>query len=278
MIFITNKSICIFLTISFACFVLVGNARASLVSVSSDMALLELRFSSSEPLAELFWTDEWFGTVTAHAHDSDSASDDDFDDLLADNGAILAEAHTAHVNSLATYEVINGDLVAIDPTGQVSASTHSDLLLTDPFKFADGFSLADFDNYFLIFGGTLGDTVEVTFELDFIGQLWAEADAEGFFEMELAALLELQDLFGNVLDDDLIFDFQFGTNTTFHQDYVGTLSVTADLLYGEEYWLFAGADSEIYGVTVPEPATSMLLCFGLGLLGWRSKTNNTLKP
>jgi hypothetical protein len=55
-----------------------------------------------------------------------------------------------------------------------------------------------------------------------------------------------------------------GTNTSLHKEYTGTLSITTNLIYDEEYWLLAEADAEVYGATVPVPGT--LLLFGLGLV------------
>jgi hypothetical protein len=246
------------------------------VFASSDMAIFNLRFSSPDPNAQLIWTDEWFGTVAAHAHDTNSGSDDDYDDLLGNDGFITAQATTAHVNSEATYAVTNGDLVAIDPAGDIAANSHSDLEITHKHKQADGFAIGDFDNFFTVFGGTPGDAVDVTFELDYLGQLTGIADYEGFFEVTLEALLELQDVAGNLVADDLFFDSHSGTNTSFHQDYNGTLSATGTLLFDEEYWLFAEADSEIYGSTVPLPGTLLLTGLGLGMLGWRIRSTDTL--
>ncbi|MFC1602279.1 PEP-CTERM sorting domain-containing protein [Pseudomonadota bacterium] len=253
-----------------------GIAQAQFVSASSDMAISNLRFSSTDPRAELIWTDEWYGTVTAHAHDTDSGSADDFDELLGNDGFIDAQADTDHVYSEADYGVINGDFVAIDPSGAIGATTHSDLLLTEKHKQADGFAFADFDNFFAIFGGNPGDLVEVTFELDYVGQLTGIADELGFFEIDLGALLSIDDLAGNVVMDDFIFDTHAGTNTSFHQDYIGTLTVTAELMYEEEYWLFAAADSEVNGYTVPEPNILLLFASGLGFIGLRRSLANTL--
>ena len=249
----------------------ISNAHAQFVFASSDMDIFNLRFSSSDPLAELIWIDEWYGTVTAHAHDTDSGSDNDFDDLLGNDGFIDAQAITAHVFSEATYDVTNGDLIAIDPSAGIGATTHSDLLLTEKYKQADGFALADFDNFFIVVGGNAGESVEVTFELDYAGQLTGDADGKGFFEIELGALAFLEDINGNLVAEDFIFDNHSGTNTFFHEDYLGTLTLTAELFYEDEYWFFAGADAEVYGVTVPEPNVLLLMLSGLGFFTWQKK-------
>jgi hypothetical protein len=175
-----------------------GTAQASYVDALSEMAIGNLRFFSTDSSAQLDWTDVWYGTVTAHAQDTDSGQDDDFADLLGNGGSILAEAQTAHVYSLATYEVVDGDQVAIR-SGDIGAATHSDLLLTHPNKQADGFAIGTFDNFFTVTGGTAGNLVQVTFELDYDGVLDATADAQGFFSVALLALLEIEDLSGNSL-------------------------------------------------------------------------------
>jgi len=242
----------------------INNVNAQYVSASSDMDIFDLRFSSSDPAAEVIWIDDWYGTVTAFAQDTDSGFDDDFNDLLGNNGFINAIASTAHVSSDATYDVLFGDLIGSDPNADINATTHSDLLLTEKYKQADGLAIADFDNYFVIIGGNPGDVVEVTFELDYNGNLKADADELGFFEIDLASVLAIEDIFGTVMAESFVFESQSGNNTSVDQDYIGTLAVTTQLFYEEEYWLFAGADAEVYGYTVPEPNILLLMISGLG--------------
>jgi hypothetical protein len=141
-------------------------AQASYVSALSEMAVSNLQFSPTDPAAQLLWTDVWYGEVRAHAQDSDSAPADDYNELLGNDGSVQATADTAHVDSKATYDVTDGDLVALDPSGQIGATTHSGLLLTQPNKQGDGFATSDFDNYFMVTGGATGESVEVTFTLD----------------------------------------------------------------------------------------------------------------
>jgi hypothetical protein len=230
------------------------------------MDLFNLSFSSPDPMAELLWTDEWYGTVSAHAYHTDSGSADDFDDLYGNDGSISAIANTAHVHSRADYSVVMGDMVAIEYFAYIQASTHSDLELYNVGQ-AEGEATADFDNFFTIFGGNPGDPVDITFTLDYSGQLTGEADAFGYFSIALGALLQLEDGMGNLIDEDSIFESHSGTNTYFHDDYTGSLIVSATLFYEEEYWLYAGADSEVYGTNaVPEPGTLFLLLLSVPFL------------
>jgi hypothetical protein len=233
------------------------------------MAVSNLQFSPTDPAAQLLWTDVWYGEVRAHAQDSDSAPADDYNELLGNDGSVQATADTAHVDSKATYDVTDGDLVALDPSGQIGATTHSGLLLTQPNKQGDGFATSDFDNYFMVTGGATGESVEVTFTLDYSGQLAATADAEGYFRVELAALLQLWET--DLIGYDIVADSKEGTATSVGLSYTGTLSVTANLVYDQEYWLYARADSEVYGATTPEPGTLALLLFGAGLIVRRTK-------
>jgi len=248
-------------------------AHGVYVDALSEMALSNLRFSSPDPFAQLDWIDVWYGEVTALAQDTDSGFAGDFDSQLGIDGGIKAEVHTTHVDSIAEYTVANGDLVAISG-GTVDATTQSNLLLTQPNKQADGISVADFDNFFVVTGGAPGTPVEVTFSLDYEGKLKVMADWEGYFLVDLFAGLELleTDAFGFpglLLDDDFVADFKAGTTMSVDQDHIGTLSVTAELLYDEEYWLFAEGGSAIYGSTVPEPTTLVLIGFGLAGIGYK---------
>jgi hypothetical protein len=244
----------------------VNPAQASYVEAVSEMAVSNLQFSSSDILAQLVWTDVWYGTVTAHGQDTDSGSADEFNDLLGNNGPVEANANTGSAQSKATYEVVNGDQIATNPIGQIGATSHSELQLTNANKQGDGFAIADFDNFFFVTGGTPGDAVEVTFTLDYEGKPDATTDWESYFRVELAALLEVweTDFFGtplNLLAYDIVADSKEGSGTSVAQTYMGTLTATTTLLYDQEYWLIGGADSEVYGVT-PAPGTLALLLLG----------------
>lgn len=253
-------------------------AVAGIVDAHAEMAIGNLRFSFDDPNAFLVWTDDWLGTVYAYAQDTDSGTDEDFDELLGNNGFIDAEAQTAHVYSLATYGVVDGLNVAIDPDADVGATTLSDLYLDGMNKQGEGFANATFDNFFLI-GSTnpIGATVATTIELDYAGLLDAFADEQGFFYVFAGAFMELYDvneLTGDViepeLDFDEVFDEAFGTNTSYFNTLDGTLSISYEIPYDDVHWLYAEADSEVYGA-VPVAGTLPLLLLGAGLLAWRRR-------
>jgi hypothetical protein len=268
-----KKGWLLFFALIFVSYLFLPGKVDAIVFASSDMDLFNLNFSSPDPMAELLWTDEWYGTVSAHAYDTDSGSADDFDDLYGNDGSISAIANTAHVHSKADYSVVMGDMVAIENDASIQASAHSDLELYDVGQ-GDGDATADFDNFFTIIGGNPGDPVDITFTLDYSGQLTGEADVLGYFSIALGALLQLEDISGNLLDEDSIFEIHSGTNTYFHDDYNDFLTVSATLFYEDEYWLYAGADSEVYGANaVPEPGTLFLLLLSVPFLirkkGWK---------
>lgn len=274
---ITKKTF-IGLMVLFCCFSLVRGAEAYVIA-SSDMALFNLEFSSPDKNAQLLWTDEWYGAVSAFAQDTASGSSSDYKDWLGNDKPLIAQADTAYVHSTATYSVTNGENVAIEPDGSIPdgsilATTHSELEIpNDVTTQGDGEARSNFDNFFSITkknSDIAGDTVDVTFTLDYDGQLTGEANERGYFDIALAGLFELHDLNGNCLDDDMIFDVYFGTNTSFPEDYTGTLIVSATLNYDEEYWLYSEADSEVYGTNVvPEPGTFLLVFAGIGLAACR---------
>lgn len=264
-----KKGWLLFFALIFVGYLILPGKVDAMVFASSDMDLFNLSFSSPDPMAELLWTDEWYGTVSAHAYDTDSGSADDFDDLYGNEGSISAIANTAHVNSRGDYSVVMGDMVAIENDASIQASTHSDLKLYNVGQ-ADGDATADFDNFFIIIGGNPGDPLDITFTLDYSGQLTGEADAFGYFSIALGAFLQLDDCMGDPIDEDSVFEIHSGSNTYFHDDYNGSLTVSATLFYEEEYWLYAGADSEVYGANaVPEPGTLFLFLLSLPFLVWK---------
>jgi hypothetical protein len=248
------------------------------VSTYADMALGNLTISFDDPNAFLIWEDDWFGTVTAYAQDTDSGGADDYDEYLGNDGAIEAEAQTAHVFSQATYEVVDGQNVAVEPDAGVAATTVSRLDLVGKRKQAYGFAASDFDNFFSISStAPLGPTVATTIALDYAGDLDAFADDHGFFSIFTGAYMELydvDDVLGDVIDPalafDLVFDEAAGTATSYANTITGTLSITYDIPYDDVHWLYAQADSEVYGA-VPVAGTLSLLLFGAAAVGFRRR-------
>jgi len=262
-----------------------GNANAQFVSATSELTLFNLQFSSNGNAADLIWVDDWYGTVTAYAQDTDTGAADEFKELLSNDGFIEAKAETSHVMSIADYGVTDGEFVAIDSVADIFASTFSTLELNEPNKQADGFAISDFDNYFTIIGGNPGESVDVTFTLDYLGSLEGVADELGLFSVALAGIFELYDDSGNLLDSDIIRDpsktdpndlpiYSGHDNETMplNELYIDTLEVTATLVYEEVYWLYAEADSEVYGATsIPEPESLFLISLGIPLMLIRKK-------
>ena len=287
----STKLFGLFFTLIFCCY---SSANAQLVSATSDLTLFNLQFHADDNNAELLWIDDWYGTVTAHAQDTDSGAADDFKELWANDGTIQARAETSHVTSIADYGVTDGEFVAIDQFGDIFASTYSTLTLNDPNKQADGFAISDFDNYFTIIGGNQGESVDVTFTLDYSGSLHGVADELGLFSVALAGLLELYDDNGNLLDFDIIRDpskfdpndpnnpnnlpiYSGHDNETMplNEFYADALVVSATLAYEQVYWLYAEADSEVYGATsIPEPESMFLLSLGISLMLIRKRFIN----
>lgn len=249
-----------------------ATASQAYVFASSDMQLYNLQFTSSDSNAQLTWTDDWYGQVSAFAQDTASGSRSDFNDLLGNYGSIKAEADTTYVHSLAKYVVSDGANVALNPGGSIAGTTHSHLEIPDQIVAqGDGDARSNFDNFFMVTkkDPTIpGDTVDVTFSLNYIGELTGKTDEYGvYFRVALAGLMELTDLDKNILGYDIIYDIHSGgSNTYFYQDYRGTLIAFARLNYDNEYWLYSEADSEVSGAnTVPEPSTLLLLLCGVGL-------------
>lgn len=249
-----------------------ATASQAYVFASSDMQLYNLRFTSPDSNAQLVWTDVWYGQVSVFAQDTASGSRSDSKDLLGNDGSITARADTTYVHSMATYTVIDGANVALNAGGSIAGTTHSDLEIPDQIVAqGDGDARSNFDNFFKVTKKDPlrpEDTVDVTFTLDYIGQLTGKTDEYGvYFTVALAGLMQLTDLEKNLLSYDIIYDIHSGGSSTyFHQDYLGTLIASATLKYGDEYWLYSEADSEISGAnTVPEPSTLLLLLSGVGL-------------
>ncbi|MGY6276991.1 PEP-CTERM sorting domain-containing protein [Methylomonas sp. MgM2] len=240
--------------------------HAAFVDASSDITIGNLRFTLSDPNAQIAWTDVWYGEVRAHAADTDSLPADDYDSLLGNDGSIKAEANTAHVSSLANYEVVNGSQIGMDPAAGVTGSTLSALLLQHPNMQADGSAISNFDNYFRLFdtaNPNSTEAIDVLIQMDFAGSIFGSADAEGFFVdiTHIASLSVFDSLSGGLLGSDLFRDSISGTNTTLIHNNSGVLEIPVTLNYNTEYWLYAEADSEIQGytTTVPEPNTLLLL-------------------
>ena len=269
-----KKVIVFFCMVIVACVASTGYAYAYVLA-SSDMHLYDLRFSSTDPfaslLSSLLWTDVWYGTVHAYAQDTASGSVSDFKELIGNDGSIRAHADTAYVHSWAEYTVNDGSNVAIDPNAYIDAVTHSDLEISALGEQGDGDARTDFDNYFTVFGGNPGDPVDVTFELDYSGQLAWSADELGYFSTALAGLLSVE---GQFWDDQekkwvskevasSVWKLHSGTNDTDSKEYDNTLRVSGTIRYEADYWLYAEADSEVYGANaIPEPGTLFLLLAG----------------
>lgn len=249
--------------------------QAALVKASSDIVVNNLRFSLGDSNAQFQWVDEWYAEVRAHAADSDSFPSDDFNSFLGNDGGVEAIASTAHVSSNAKYVVENGDQIGIESDAGVTGRTHSDLHLERPNMQADGFAITNFDNFFKVTNPNPDlNSVLIDFFLDYKGTLYGEADEAGFFVdiTHIASLLLYDE--GGLLAFDFFEDSISGTNTTIVRPNQGTLRVSYELEYGKTYWLFAEADSEIYGYTVPAPAVLPLLLSGLVMMRYsrRHKT------
>ena len=112
----------------------------------------------------------------------------------------------------------------------------------------------------------MGDTVDVTFTLDYVYLFDAEANApdnhNGFYEVFAFAALGIDGL----VEDSVLDTASGSTTSSVDKRVAGTLTVNATLEYGAEYLLFAEADSEVFGVNVPEPSTFFLSLTGLGLV------------
>jgi hypothetical protein len=252
----------------------VGTVHASsFASTDASMAIGNLRFTLDDPTATLVWNDYWYGEVGVRAQDTDSGFDDDSAvyTYVDDEGDLAAQADTAHVHSLASQMVADGEFVAINPDAAVEATTSSALALAGKDKQASGFAFSNFDNFFFVTDGQAGDpTVQVTIELDYLADLTGIADAQGFFYGFTGAFIELYDvdeLSGQVsfpeLAYDEVWDEASGTNTNYSNNFGGTLRIVYDIPYNDLHWLYAEADSEVAG-SVPVVGTLPLLLLGAG--------------
>lgn len=259
----------------------------ALVIAQAAMTVDDLRFSSSDPLAELFWLDVWRGDVFAQAQDTLSGTDAEAAEVFGDNAGVAVDASTALVESVAEYEVVNGPEVA-KGAGDIEIITGTGLGIDGIEAQASGEAVGTFDNFFAVTGGNPGDPVDVTFELDYTYLLDAVADSFGFYEVFVFALLSIDDLddtpgdVDNVDDfvDDFVLDFDAGSAKSIFKLVSDTLVVNATLEYGKEYFLFAEADSEVFGtneVPVPEPGTLLLYLSGLGFLVYRYRIAARIK-
>jgi hypothetical protein len=244
---------------------------AGYASAIANVNFGNLRFTFDDPNAFVTWEDRWLGVVVAYAEGADGV-DGDADALLGDDGSIDAEAQSSDVYSLATHQVAGGQGVAVDPDASVAATTHSGLELDGKDKEAAGFANASLDNFFSIRSSQpLGTTAKVTILLDYAGQLTGIAAEGGFFDVFAGAFLELSDLdqdtgvITDLLDFAEFFHAALGSNTSYSGPFNGTLSITHDLFYERLYWLYAEADSDVYGA-VPLPAALPLMLLGFGLL------------
>jgi hypothetical protein len=245
-------------------------AWASPVTASGSMTASNLRFSSTDPNSQLTWIDRWYGTAVSHSQDTASGQSDDFQDLLGNDGSITAPTSTAHANAKVDYSISDGASLGTGGGSiflTVQAQSGGNGAGGQSYVHASG----GFDNYFTVEGGTPGDPVEVTFRLDYSGNLDISG-GEGSYQSAISALLKLENLNGDILVSDLVQDVRTGEAQSVQQTYNGTLLVTVPLLYGGVFWLAYIPDLEHN--TIPEPGTLLLFAAGLGaaLRGRRSKT------
>lgn len=239
------------------------------MDANSGVGLSNLRFSSTNPSAQLFWVDDWFGTISTHAYDSNSVAADDVQDYLGIDGLIDSDSISGNANGYSLFSV--------DPTNDVIAQAQAQLQLDVPNADGDSLATSDFDNFFVVEGGTFGDLVEITFELDYDTIFEGNADVDGYYEVYQIAELYITDTFtGMMMMDDFYDNFAFGSDSGISDNNSGTLTITTTLGFGEEYYLFAGTLVDVYGETraptaVTEPATLPLLTGSLLLLGWRAR-------
>ncbi len=274
-----NLQLSFFLTLILILGLALSLSTHALVIANAAMTVDNLRFSSSDTNAELFWTDVWRGDVLAFAQDTLSGVDSEDAEQFGDDASLEVDATTALAGSLAMYNVSNGPGVA-KGDGNIEAITGTGLEIDGITAQASGETRGTFDNFFTVLGGNLGDTVDVTFELDFVYLLDALADDFGYFEVFVFANLEIQDL-DDLFDDvdsvdNLLQDFvlrtEEGTATSIFELISGTLTLNATLEYGKEYYLFGAADSEAFGTnTVPVSVPPTWLLGFYGLLLWSTR-------
>lgn len=234
--FTSDKARCFAVALTFAFLAAPGHALAYVLA-SSDLTLSNLRFSFSDPGAEVSWTDVWFGQVQAQAQDTDSGVNGNSKSLLGNDGRIGVPGVTQHVHSAAGFAVLNG----ADADVGILAITHSQLELIQPKAQGDGFAASIFNNYFIVIDPDDPDAqgpIDVLIEMDYSGNLHGEADKNGLFTVALRGLLQLDDLSGAMLGQDLVPDpLHSGTNNLskpFDQVYAGSLGIPVTLNYGAE--------------------------------------------
>jgi len=121
-------------------------------------------------------------------------------------------------------------------------------------------------------------SVLVTFLLNYAGDIFGTADAQGFFTgITDIATLQLFDGSGTLLNFDVFQNSISGTNTTLHLSDQGVLSVSYLLDYNTDYLLSSTTDSEIYAYTIPVPASLPLLLPGLAAMRLVSRRRNSCR-
>lgn len=274
----TVNRVMIVLLILFCCLSGV-KASEAYVFEYSDMKLYNPRFGYSDPNAQFVWKDvySWYGTVQAHAQDTETGSSGDFDYLAGDYGKIGKIANTSFVSSYAEYKIDDGFNISIDPRASLEAFTKSWLKIDELGAQGDGHALATFDNFFKILKidpDIPGTTVSGTFLIDYVGNLQANADNVGYFSTALEGVLKIFSAESDfaLVESDSVKEVHSGRGDLPYTTYTGTLSVNATFKFYSSYWLYAEADSEVYGSNaIPEPATFALMTAGIAIIFWRAR-------
>lgn len=274
-----------------------GPVQSSVVAYSMmEVSNLRITLVEPDPNVQLFWTDDWFGQVTAQAQRAGLPTSADNKDLLSNSGMITATASTDsatsadHLTSSATYAVTNGKYVSTPQDGTVRGRTESSVILNTQGQ-GDGFGLSAFNNFFtLVNTADLTDDspVDVEVKLHYSGKLQAKLDNPyGYFDAAIFALLGLGDNTGSpiLVDDDSDPDTPLvPLARTFLEDYSsiaappvdltpeGMLTIPFTLSLNSIYYVYAEADSESYAAKISEPATALLLPAALPAVVRRRRT------